>query len=187
MSHFHPSNSLYSGTISPAGPERGLGRPLPVHAVGYGDFQPVEIVQHVVAFIMISDVTPFIMTEQLQRDHVEPAAAAGPPVVAPNSMPIWRVPLAVFVGKVRSGTVRCPQPRAATGLEDAVHVADARRQLRPDNGTNAGAERVRRRDEGISAEIDVQHRTLRSFGEHRVILVEQGGSPHAGCRSAGNA
>lgn len=119
---------------------------------------------------MISDVTPFIMTEYFSATMSSQPQRRGLPVVAPEFHANLAHPLAVFVEKF--GRERSAAHPRAIGLEDAVHVADARRSY-AQTGTNAGAERVRRRDEGISAEIDVQHRTLRSFGQHRVILVEQ--------------
>lgn len=40
---------------------------------------------------MISDVTPFIMTEYFSATMSSQPQRRGLPVVAPNSMPIWRI------------------------------------------------------------------------------------------------
>ena len=59
----------------------------------------------------------------------------------------------------------------AVGLEDAVHLSDARR-CHAESGADACAHRIGRGDEGIGAEIDVEKGALCAFGQDGRALVE---------------
>ena len=141
---------------------------FPVNLVGGGDADGVETVHHV-GFHHNQFVDAVHHDGIFQGDHVQPAAAArtagGGAVFAADAAQS----LAGGVEEFRRE--RAAAHAGAVSLEDAHHLAHAAGSD-PEAGANACRHRVGRRDEGIGAEVDVQHGALGTFRQDGGIRIQ---------------
>ena len=77
----------------------------------------------------------------------------------------------VAVGVVQLGRERAGAHTGRIGLGNADHFADPAGR-HAEAVTDAGGHRIRRGDEGIGTEVDIEHRTLRAFGQHALALIQ---------------
>ena len=105
----------------------------------------------------------------LQRDQVDPAAAARPPGRGAELAAGLAHALADLV--VELGRERASTDARAVGLRDAPHLVD-RRRSDACAGARCAGDRVRGGHEGIGAVVDVEQRALRALEDHQLAAVE---------------
>lgn len=126
------------------------------------DFHFREALESTSAFIIISCETPLTMHAYLSTGRSSQPQRRRRPVVAPYSRPIFAQTVAR--GVVQFGGERTRTHPGGVGLEDTEYFTDGSRG-HAQSGAGSGGHRVGRGNEGVGAEVDVQHRSLCALGQ----------------------